>query len=653
MALNGTVNTTAYDGRYYELSWTATQSIADNKSTIHWTLSAKGKAGQWYAERTLKVVLAGSTVFSKTERVARYDGVIDTGSVTVSHNNQGEKSFSISIEGAVYTSSVNVEGSGNFTLDTIPRYANFTKHTLSNITENSVTVTWDADAHCDALEYSINGGERVSLLGLSFTIDNLSANTDYKIKLFIRRKDSQLWTASSELPFTTYDYPHCIESPNFILGEAVTLKFYNPLKRTFKFYIIGNGTQINEDYDCSGETYKGITNTTTSVPYLYATIPNAKSGKYKVKVVYDNSTKTRDNGNTYTIKESACYPTFSNFTYKDINTAVTNVTGNNQILVKGLSKLAVEISTANKMVAVNGANPKNYIATIDTLSVPFNYSTSAISKEIGVVNTAGTKRLSVTAYDTRTLPKTAYKDVTVYDYDKPKINVSIKRLNNFEAQTTLSVNGSYSRLIIGSTDKNTISKVEYRYREVGGTWSSPIALNTTISSGKFICNDVILTLDNTKAFEFEIIATDKLSTHTEKADVDKGQAIFFISTNKRKCFINDLEISTREDYTANGDTQEINVYERGRVMHKRYLNGRLSSDTNVTNIQLPENAVLRNMYGHIYYTNLSLFVPLNYANPDASIFTYYSVDKRQIVINITNNVFRGCEYVIYAEYTIG
>lgn len=140
-ATSGSVSTSKYEGRYYTLSWTASQSVANNQSTISWTLKAVGASGQWFAERTLKVVLAGSTVYSKTERVQRYDGTIATGTKVITHDSNGNASFSISIEAAVYASAVNCKGSGSFELKTIARASSITS--ASNITlGNSCNVKW-------------------------------------------------------------------------------------------------------------------------------------------------------------------------------------------------------------------------------------------------------------------------------------------------------------------------------------------------------------------------------------------------------------------------------------------------------------------------------------------------------------------------------
>lgn len=122
MALSGTVKTNAdSNGRYYQLAWTATQSTADNTSTISWTLSAQGYSGGWVAERTLYVTIDGATVYNKSDRVERKVGTIKTGTKTITHNSNGSRSFTITLGAAVYGTSVNCKGSGTFALNTIGR----------------------------------------------------------------------------------------------------------------------------------------------------------------------------------------------------------------------------------------------------------------------------------------------------------------------------------------------------------------------------------------------------------------------------------------------------------------------------------------------------------------------------------------------------
>lgn len=542
---------------------------AKNTSTIKWTLSTHGSSDTYYSTGPTKVVINGTTVYSK-DRVDWSSGSFPaivgskSGELTVSHKDDGTKSIKVSFSTAIYTSTVSTY-SDTWELDAIPRYATV-KQSLNSKTETSIKIDWSSDSVIDTIKYSTDNGSTWTSKNVtdgksgtytitklsSDTTKNLSANTTYKVKTQVHRKDSGLTTNSSALSVTTYNYPYCTSSPNFILGNAVTLSFYNPLKRAFSFYIIGNGKEIDVEYKCSGTTYIGVNSTTNSVPYLYATIPNNTSGKYKVKVVYTDSnsvahTFTRDTGNTYTIKGTECYPDFSTFTFKDTNDTITKLVGG---LVKGLSSVTVEIPAANRMTTKNSATPKSYGVSVDTISKSVNNptdTTSAVTIPLGVINSAGSKRLSVSAVDSRSLVTQVSKDVTVYDYAKPVINVSAKRLNNFEAQTTLKVSGTYSKLTVRGTDKNTITNVEYRYREASGNWGSWTTLTTTLSSGNFACNNVMLSLDNAKAFEFEIRATDKLYSTTKLSTVDIGQAVFMVSSNKKTAYLNGEEVTTRDN----------------------------------------------------------------------------------------------------------
>lgn len=125
MALSGSVSTNGCggegEGRYYTLSWSVSQSIPNNTSTISWTLSTAGGQSSWMTERTVYVDIDGERVFSKTDEVDRYRGTIATGTKTISHNSDGTRSFSVSLGAAIYYSDVRCTGSDSFTLDTIAR----------------------------------------------------------------------------------------------------------------------------------------------------------------------------------------------------------------------------------------------------------------------------------------------------------------------------------------------------------------------------------------------------------------------------------------------------------------------------------------------------------------------------------------------------
>ena len=154
MATSGSLTTNAYgEGRYYTLSWTATQNVSKNTSTINWSLSCAGGLS-WYAERTVNVVIDGTTVYSKTDRVVRYAGTIATGTKTITHNSDGSKSFSASVQAAVYGSSINCSGSKSFTLTQIPRASSVSVPTFNLGSAGTISISRASSSFTHTLQYT-------------------------------------------------------------------------------------------------------------------------------------------------------------------------------------------------------------------------------------------------------------------------------------------------------------------------------------------------------------------------------------------------------------------------------------------------------------------------------------------------------------------
>lgn len=123
MASSGYFNTSAYSGRHLQFLWsTQSRNIANNTTTIAWTLKGAGNAEEWYNSGNFKVVIAGETVFSSADRIRLENGtVVATGTYTLKHNADGSKSFTASAQAGIYTVAVNCSGSGTFELDSIAR----------------------------------------------------------------------------------------------------------------------------------------------------------------------------------------------------------------------------------------------------------------------------------------------------------------------------------------------------------------------------------------------------------------------------------------------------------------------------------------------------------------------------------------------------
>lgn len=144
MATSGSLNTTAYEIRYVTFSWTRTGFSAEkNESYISWTLKGAGgstSTTKWYKAGPFKVVINGVTTTINT-RIDLYDGTtIKTGTATIPHNSDGTKSFTVSVDAAIFSASYNKSGTKTFTLDPIPRKSTLTANNGTLGAEQTLTI---------------------------------------------------------------------------------------------------------------------------------------------------------------------------------------------------------------------------------------------------------------------------------------------------------------------------------------------------------------------------------------------------------------------------------------------------------------------------------------------------------------------------------
>ena len=421
-------------------------------------------------------------------------------------------------------------------------------HSLGAVAEDSITVSWSCDQEVDYLWHSVDGGANWTGVDTAdgrygtYTISGLTQNTAYQVKTRVRCRASQRTTDCAVLDVTTYDVPHCISSHDFVIGDPVLLNFYNPLGREFSIFIVANGKEYGA-IKCSSTSYYGI-NSTQSIEKLYGMIPDKQSTKYQVRVSYGSTYRVWDGGNEYKVDTAVCKPQFTDFNIYDSHPLVNEVVGDSGVFVKGLSIPVVTIGGVydNHMITMSGATPKSYVIIHGGEYTGVAYTEGQINATFGAFSSSGKNHVTVRACDSRNLFTDVRKEVYVYDYAKPVINVSAKRRNYFEEDTTVSISGTVSLLNINGADKNALTGVMYRYREKDGEWGGWYDLTPTIDGDAFTCADELLTLDKLKEYEIEVQAQDKLTQNTVSVPVDIGQAVFFVSSNKFKCYNNGIEI---------------------------------------------------------------------------------------------------------------
>ena len=144
MSLSGSVTTTSHSNRSVTLSWSASQSVADNQSTLTWSLTGSGSYTGWVEVSEIRITIDGQQVYYRNSdnHTRCYQGTeLCNGTTTITHNEDGTKSFSVKVEAGIYMWAINCSGESSFTLDTIARASSISA--ASNITlGNSCSVSW-------------------------------------------------------------------------------------------------------------------------------------------------------------------------------------------------------------------------------------------------------------------------------------------------------------------------------------------------------------------------------------------------------------------------------------------------------------------------------------------------------------------------------
>jgi len=504
----------------FRCNWSSTSNgSAANSSTVTVNIVASkgsGSTSNTWGNQSTTVSVDGSSQSNSGSFTLKPGSSITLLSKTwtVAHNSDGTKNITISAN--VGGNVMYGNGSATVTLDKIPRYAT-SNQSLSSKTETSISMNWSSDSIVDYIWYSTNNGSSWTGINVtdgtsgSYTISNLTANTTYNIKTRVRRKDSQLTTDSSTLSVATYNYPYANSTPNFTIGNKLTLGIYNPLGRSITVNILGaDGSQISND-TTSGTSITGYNNATIQ-NRLYASIPNSQSGQYQVKVTYGSIVKTV-NGGTYSVNKSECTPSITSGSYQDTNSASVSVTTNNQLIVRNQSKVQF---TASGLTSLNSATVSSCSLSINNNTYSMTISGNSATVNNIVIDSATNLTGVFTITDSRGLTATKNINVTMEDWTLPSAIITCQRQNNFYSATDINVDADYASI----NGKNTIT-ITYSYRKVDEPegWTGGGTLQDGITS--------TFTIDNNYEWIVNVELRDAFGVTEYYLTVPKGMPIAF------------------------------------------------------------------------------------------------------------------------------
>lgn len=333
-------------------------------------------------------------------------------------------------------------------------------------------------------------------------------------------------------------------------------------------------------------------------------------------------------------------PTFTTYTYKDNNSAMSAITGSDQVIVQnpgGLtnptSDLLVTVTAANKAIALKQATMTDYLVTLGAYSDPVAYSSSStVTKAVGAVSLSGAQTLQVRARDSRGNYTQVNTGLTVLPYAMPVVNATLTRSNNFDAAIRLTFTSiQISSITVGGVDKNgiksaatsTANRIEYRFKTNAGSYSSWTDRTATVSAGSGGVStvtaayvDLVAAPTASNTYTAQVRVTDKLGNSTvAEISIGSGQPIFrigvdgFTYNNEQPLMVSHVgQMIMSTSLSTVGDVAAVYggtwVFDHIELPYHRYAFAGNGGYTQSANAYTDVNVTERYDYGNVYSPSL-------------------------------------------------
>ena len=608
---------------YWTIEYEHKRDGADMLYRFKYTVWLASSGGWFYNAMKLPLYLNGTNVetiqvktYNNNEKGWSKSGT--TGWHRVSNKTSGSTSFYAQLvdTGGYAQASWNVyDTTGTYYLTVDPAYTTVSQ-SIRETGDNYFYINWTTTDARDYTQYSINNGSWVDA-GDTVASDNksgyyrvggLTPNTTYTVKTRCRRADSQLWSETSNISITTLASPYISALSDFNIGSSFSCSIYNPKGRNLTLYLYANNvadvivrtTSVNGTF-----TFVSTENENNS---LYNTIPNAKSGKFKIAVVCSDLGSTNWSNNsvgekTYYTVENDCKPTAS-LDAVDVNSDTIALTGNNTRIIKYFSNVQATLTASAKKGA-----------SVSSKSISCNDGQSGSGSPVLFQNVENNVFTGI-ATDTRGYSASASKTLTLVDYIRLTLNTDIYRVSPTSSSIVAKFNGNYFNNNFGQVD-NTLT-LKYRYKEnTSGVWGSWITLNPVKSGNRYSNGSTPISLgsnfDYQKSYDFEFVAMDKIYDGGEISSfttVVGGESIFDWG---------------KDDFNING---KLNLYETSIIRH-------------IANILFPTGSI---------YTSLTQSIPEWLAGEWELFSTIVSGGKTYYVYKRTNEnerIYYNDELLLY------
>ena len=635
-----------------------------------------------YGTGTFNLTIEGQnfTTGSVSYRFTSSDTVMLEATVTVPHSSDGKCTITLS---GSYSGNTPIGGNGSqqFNLDPLNRQPALIYLSTNNIGTTSINATCTASVDCDIWQYRLNYGDWVTFgtnsgTYVPFSVYGLNPDTEYILQCQARRTSNQVYGLSAELRIKTLGSAQLIsvndlqvddDSSKISIHWAVHTAGY-----TYKLEILDGaetlvtingiestpGTSDREFYLSAEQRNTLIYHTTTQPSFAATYSLTTWSGSAQIGVA---STATAN------IKTSAelsgpYWDDTGQLVIYDSNSDTVAITGNNQVMIKGYSTLAIESQTA---FTRNGATLVRYEAMIAGKTA----SATETELSIGTVGEAGELTLTVTAIDSRGFTAVATKQITVADYNNVILkNCSVRRMNEVDALTEITFTANLSEILIGETNKNSFTAAQYRCKKTNEDTYGEYAdfepgtiSDTRVSSDE----DEFASFDPDYSWDVEVRISDKLSSDTIYIVIPQGIPLLALRPKKiginnpnpqaaldinGNLLVNGVDITTVTDYSDDIDTPY--GYDNHLIVNKIGKIGIINSYIESTSTQfalsggqiakLPEEMLPKDfiyIMAVAYDWGNNLYPARATINTEGDIWAYASPDASILVLNavyITN-----------------
>ena len=593
----------SYEGRKLRLYCTSTINVANNSSTINWTLYSEGGSSGNYSTGPTTVNINGVQVYYK-DRVSYSSKTFPaskgsvSGSLTVTHNSDGKKSINVSLSTAIYTATVTTN-SGTWTLDNIPRQATITS--APNFT----------DIQNPTIQYSNPAGNNVNTLQACISLTGSNPDIAYR---------------NISKTGTSYTF-NLTEAERNVLRQACTTSN----TRTVYFYVktvIGSNTL----YSNQAVTFTIVNaNPTFNVAYLDTNSTTTAITGNNQQIIQNNSTLQINITNAAALK------------YATLKTASINVNGT--VTTKNISGSSLTFNVGSLNVANN-------------LTVPITITDSRNNK------TTTNLTIQVLEWSLPTAIITLARESNYYTQTNLNVNADYSSLNNnntitIQYQIKKVDESTYGSLTTIQDNVQTQFNADNQY-----SWNVKVILTDRIGSTTYnlllykgiplMYWDRFLSSIGINCFPVnqysleingvQIYGTDKTGELADLETTDKTTLVSAINEARTTG-------SGSPDVYSTNETLTNKVWTDGKPIYRKVLTG-TTSNGYATNIFAKSNfETLINCYGWIGDNNVGIMQLGNYLNANYSGGFYIDTTANYLQIYTSASTLYSKPYTAIIEYT--